>query len=300
MSTSAPAIDTELTAGTLGTADHMGFRAPERESTRPGVEYRQRFSGVLRSENIKFRTLKSNWITLAATCLAIIGFGLMAAAAASGSVSTPNGGPPVNTTEPVSTVLSGAQMFAVLLVAVLGVLIGAREYSSGMVRTTMSAVPARIRSLTARALVFTAWTVPAIFVSVLVAFVAGNAVLESGGVTSAALGDTGVWRVLIGTTGYLVGIGLIGIFLGILLRSIPAGLGTLLGGVLILPSLASVLLPDSWDSALKYLPSNAGSSFTSLTEPDGMLSSGAGVAVFIGWVLLAGIGAALILRRRDV
>lgn len=295
MNTPTPVVDPHSTAGRHSPPDHRESSTLDHESMRPSVEYRQRFSNVLRFENIKFRTLKSNWITLAATCLAIIGFGVMAAAAASGRVSTPNGGPPVNTSEPVSTVLSGAQMFAVL-----GVLIGAREYSSGMVRTTMSAVPARLRSLAAKALVFTAWTVPAIFGSVLIAFVAGNAVLESAGVASAALSDAGVWRVLIGTTGYLVGIGLIGIFLGILLRSIPAGLGTLLGGVLILPSLASVLLPDSWDTALKYLPSNAASSFTSLTEPDGMLSAGAGIAVFVGWVVLAGIGAGVMQRRRDV
>lgn len=300
MNAPAVTIDPGSADGSHSSAAHPGCAVPHRESSRSSTHYRQRLINVMRSENIKFRTLRSNWIPLAATCLAIIGFGLMAAAAASGSVSTSDSGPPVNSTDPVSTVLSGAQLFAVLLVAVLGVLVGAREYSSGMIRTTLAAVPARLRSLAARALVFVAWTAPTIFLAALVAFLAGNSVLESGGAASAGLGDPGVWRVLIGTTGYLVGIGLIGIFLGTMLRSIPAGLGVLLGGVLMLPGLARVLLPESWDDALKYLPSNAGSSFTSLTEPAGMLSLGAGLAVFVGWVVLAGAGAAVLLLRRDV
>ena len=104
---------------------------------------------------------------------------------------------------------------------------------------------------------------------------------------------------MLGTIGYLVGIGVIGLCLGILLRSVGAGLGVLIGGILFLPTLASALLPDSWDSVLKYLPSNAGMSFTSLDQAGSMLSYGAGLAVFVAWCVLAVVAAAWTLVRRD-
>jgi hypothetical protein len=50
---------------------------------------------------------------------------------------------------------------------------------------------------------------------------------------------------------------------------------------------------------LKYLPSNAGSAFTSLTSTGDVLTSWQGFAVFTGWVVLAIVGAAVALVRRD-
>jgi hypothetical protein len=109
----------------------------------------------------------------------------------------------------------------------------------------------------------------------------------------------GVAGAVLGTIGYLVGIGVIGLCLGVLLRSVGGGLGVVIGGILFLPTLASALLPDSWDAFLKYLPSNAGLSFTSVASPDSMLGYGAGLGVFLGWVALAVAGAAWALMRRD-
>lgn len=263
-----------------------------------GSELRLSLGRVLRSEWIKFRTLKSNLILLATTVLAMVAFGLMAAATASGDVSTPNGAPPISNSDPVTIVLSGAT-FAVLLIGVLGVLIGAREYSSGLIRVSLAAVPARLPVLWAKIGVFLAVALPAMLVAVLLAFYGGNAVLANAGLDSASLSDSGVLRAVLGTAGYLMGIGIIGISLGVLLRSIAGGLATLLGGVLILPELASVLLPDSWDSVLKYLPSNAGSAFTSVVESGDALSPLVGGLVFLGWVVVSVAGAAIVLKRRD-
>jgi ABC-2 type transport system permease protein len=69
--------------------------------------------------------------------------------------------------------------------------------------------------------------------------------------------------------------------------------------VLILPSLATALLPDSWDAVLKLLPSNAAEAFTSHLPSNDLLGSGAGIAVFALWVVLALAGAAAALNGRD-
>jgi ABC-2 type transport system permease protein len=121
--------------------------------------------------------------------------------------------------------------------------------------------------------------VPVTVGGVLVALVAGMGILDSRGLATLSWSDPGVARAVLGTAAYLVGIGLIGLALGMLIRGTVGAIGLLLGGVLILPSLATALLPDSWDTVLKLLPSNAAEAFTSrLPSPD-LLGSGAGQSV---------------------
>jgi len=253
---------------------------------------------VVRSEWIKLRSLRSTWIMLGGLVVSIVAFGLISAAVATGSVSTQGGGPAFAGASPVDTVLTGAN-FGIIIVAVMGVLVGAREYSSGLIRTSIAVVPRRWPVLLGKVITFLALLVPAVLVSVLVSFFAGTAILTSAGVASTTWSAAGVAGAVLGTMGYLVGIGVIGLCLGILLRSVGAGLGVLIGGILFLPTLASALLPASWDSVLKYLPSNAGLSFTSVEPVDSMLSYGAGLAVFVLWVVLAVGSATWALMKRD-
>ncbi len=109
----------------------------------------------------------------------------------------------------------------------------------------------------------------------------------------------GIDRVVLGTAAYVVGIGLIGLALGLLLRSTAGAISALLAGVLVLPTLAGALLPDAWDGLLKYLPSNAASAFTSTLPTDSLLSAGTGALVFTAWIVVALAGAAVALTRRD-
>ena len=258
-------------------------------------------SRVITSEWIKMRTLRSTWLTLGGILFALVAFGLISALTASGQVEVTEGqaGPPgFAGTDPVSTVLSGAN-FAVLIVAVLGAIVGAREYSTGMIRTTFAAVPKRLPVLWAKLTTFVGVLTPVALIGVLVSFFAGMAILAAGGAETVSWSDDGVARAVLGTAAYLVGLGVIGVALGILLRSTAGGIGTVIGAVLFVPTLASALLPDSWDGGLKYLPSNAGQAFTSLTPGDTLLGPGAGVAVVTGWVVLAIVGAAFAVKRRD-
>jgi ABC-2 type transport system permease protein len=253
---------------------------------------------VLLSEWIKLRSLRSTWFMLAGIFGAIVVFGLLSAAVATGDVTAAAGRPSFAGSSPLDTVLSGAN-FGVLLVAVLGVMTGAREHTSGLIRTTLAAVPARLPVIASKLLVFLGVVVPVVFVGTLVAFFGGTWILTAAGSASVTWSDPGVTGAVLGTIGYVVGIGILGVALGSLFRGIGAGIGVLIGGILFVPTLATVLLPDSWDSVLKYLPSNAGMAFTSLDASSSLLTYWAGIAVFLVWVATAIGAAAWSFMRRD-
>ncbi len=274
------------------------------ERTSAPAERDLRFTRVLRSEWIKQWSLRSSAITLGATLAVMILFGVVSSLSATGSVETtgPGGGggdPFSGSGDPLATVLAGAN-FGVLIVSVFGVLAGAREYGSGMIRSTMAAVPARLPVLWAKVAVLVSTLLVVAVLGVFVAYFAGNAILSSADAATAQWSDEGVVRALLGNVAYLVGLGVIGLALGLILRSIGGGLGTLIGGILFLPTLASALLPDTWDSALKYLPSNAAQSFTAVAAPETLLSAGQGAVVFALWLVVAVAGAAVAIRVRDV
>lgn len=253
---------------------------------------------VMKSEWIKIRSLRSTWITLAAIVLVIVALGLISAMVASGDITTQGGGPPRGLS-PLSTVLSGAN-FAVLIVAVMGSIAGAREFSTGMIRSTFSAVPKRLPVLWSKLVVFAAVVFPIVAVSVVAIFFLGMRVLSAGGAKTVAWSDDGIARSVIGTAFYVVGLGIIGLAIGVLLRTTAASIGVVIGAVIFLPALASALLPDSWDGVLKYLPSNSATAFTGGGQPGAtLLTPGTGLLVFTAWIVIAIGGAAIVLTRRD-
>jgi len=263
---------------------------------------------VLKSEWIKLLTLRSTWITLIAIVAVIIGFGVLSALVASGSVtpsSSNGGGPPTEAMRrnPLNTVMSGANL-AVLIVAVLGSILGAREFASGLIRTTFSAVPRRLPVLWAKLLVFIVVLLPIVLAAIIAVFFLGMSILASADAATVSWSDEGVARSVIGLGCYIVGLGVIGLALGTLLRGTAASIGVVIGAVIFIPALATALLPASWDEVLKYLPSNAGAAFTTAGQGAGqssgaMLDPGVGAAVFLGWIILATICAAWVIKRRD-
>ena len=123
----------------------------------------------------------------------------------------------------------------------------------------------------------------------------------AGGAATVGLGDDGVLSSLVGMAFYLTAISLLGLGLGVLLRSVASSVGTLIAGVLILPGIAGALLPDSWDPLLRFLPTNAAAAFTAVTAgTDELLSGSAGAATLAGWVIVALGAAAVSITRRDV
>jgi ABC-2 type transport system permease protein len=253
------------------------------------------FGRVVRSEWIKLRTLRSNRVTILGTVAIIIALGALAASSLSSEQSSQGA---FQLIDPVTITLLGFNL-AVLSIGVLGVMIGAGEYGSELIRTTLAAVPARIPVLVAKALVFVGVLAPLMILSAVAAFLIGSAILEGNGHSVAAWDDSGVARAVIGNALYVVAIGLLGLALGFLMRGLTGAIATLIGGVLILPNLLSGLLPQSWDAILKYLPSNAGRAFTTVSPLPNLLGSTAGAVVLMLWVVIALIAAGVTLVRRD-
>ncbi|MGW9137353.1 ABC transporter permease [Streptomyces sp. NPDC055681] len=256
--------------------------------------------GVLRSEWTKFWSLRSSWITLAASVLILLVLGSIAAFTYSPD-GAGLGGPPgtdIGTSDAISLALTGAS-FASLIVGVLGVLMSAGEYGTGMVRSTFAAVPRRLPVLWSKATVIGPLVMIVTTVGSLAAFAIGTVGLN-GEKIALSLGDDGVLRSLVGAGIYFGLVAMLGVALGSLIRSTAGGIASLAGILLILPSLAS-LLPDSlYDSISPYFPSNAGSAIYSLHEGANSLSPGAGLAVFAAWVALAMVGAAIRLKETDI
>ena len=258
---------------------------------------------VIASEWVKFRSLRSTVVTIAVALVIIIGFGALAAGVVSGDLTRPTGpgggggGGGAFASNPTAVSLAGMTL-AQIIVGILGVLAITGEYSSGMIRATLAAVPRRLPVLWAKVLVIGVSTfvvaVPASFG----AFALGQAILGSG--HNVTLSDPGVLRAVLGSAAYLAAIALLGLGLGALLRHTAGAIGALFGILMVAPGLLPLVLPSGWvDSIVPYLPSNAGDSFTAVVPKSGMLSAGNGAWVLAAWLVVLLGTSAVLLRRRD-
>ncbi|WP_155060326.1 ABC transporter permease [Streptomyces blattellae] len=267
---------------------------PQQEAAAARPRYKVTGWGVLRSEWAKMWSLRSTWITLVLGLLFLLVFGLIAAwQFESGGLDED-----FERSTAVDLSLFGVP-FAQLALGVLGVLVTAGEYSTGMIRSTLAAVPRRLPVLWSKAGLYGLVALAVGMVGVFVAFGAGSGIL-SGTEAEMGLSDDGVARSLLGAGLYLGLIGVIGAGLGSWLRSPAGGISVLVGVLLLVPGLTS-LLPNSWeDNISPYLPSSAGESMYALTHDSTTLAPGAGLAVFLGWTAFVLAGAAYRLKRNDV
>ncbi|MGW2328082.1 ABC transporter permease [Streptomyces sp. NPDC001700] len=267
----------------------------------PKTAYKVTGPRVLRAEWAKFWSLRSSWITLGVAVVLLIVFGAIAAATYSPDAVATSGPPGPGSSgassDAVGLALTGVS-FAQLAIGVLGVLLSAGEYSTGMIRSTLAAVPRRLPVLWSKGLVIGPIALVLTTIAAVAAFQLGTPGLD-GEKIALSLGDDGVLRSLAGAGVYLGLVAVFGVALGMLIRSSAGAIAALVGTLLILPGLAS-LLPDAWyDTITPYFPSNAGSAVYALHQSADSLSPGAGLAVFAGWVALALAGAAYRLVRTD-
>lgn len=251
---------------------------------------------VVHSEWVKFRSLRSTWLTLLTAAVLTVGLGALFCWA---TVSHWDRLPPEERAHftPVEHSLRG-YFLAQLAIGVLGVLIVSGEYSTGMIRASLTAVPKRLPVLWAKAAVFGAVTWAVATASVLVAFFLGQSVLASKHLGT-TLSAPGVTRAVLGAGLYLTVVGLLAVGLGTLIRNTAGGIATVFGLLLVVPALAEAL-PSSWQQTISpYLPSNAGQAVATLHQAPHDLAPWTGFAVLCGYAAAALVGAAIALRRRD-
>lgn len=297
----AEVIDTHFEGRSDGGRGRRSVGRATARAVREPAPQRVTFRGVLVSEWIKLRSVRSSTWTLLATGGTMLLVGALAAALNGGLLTAPEGeGEAPGLGDPTGTVLSGS-MIAALIIGVLGVMLITSEYATGLIRTTMTLVPKRLNVLWAKVTVLTAVTLPVMVVASLATFFVGQGLLGAGDSATASLGDDGVLRAVLGTGVYLTGIAVMGLAAGTLLRSTASAISALVGLLFLLPVLGTFLLPASWqDDVLPYLPSNAASAFTSVNPTPDLLSTGTGALVFAAWVVVPVVGAAVALKRRPV
>ncbi|GAA5011109.1 ABC transporter permease [Kitasatospora paranensis] len=251
---------------------------------------------VVHSEWIKFRSLRSTYWTLAITMALTVGF---AALVCWGTVSHWDHVRPEERAafSPAEHSLLGHH-FAQLAIGVLGVLIVTGEYSTGMIRASLSAVPRRLPVLWAKTAVFgaVAWVVST--VACLIAFFVGQSILASKHLDT-TLSAPGVTRVVLGMGLYLTAVGLLSVGIGTMIRNTAGGIAAVVGVLMLLPLLTEAL-PSSWrDNIAPYLPTNAGGALATIHQGPTDLAPWTGFGVLCLYVLASLIGAAVVLKRRD-
>ena len=172
--------------------------------------YRVTGRRVLASEWAKLWSLRSTWITLGLGLLFLVAFGLISASRYKSGIDSGHMDRDFADSTAVSLSLFGTN-FAQLALGVLGVLVTAGEYSTGMIRSTLAAVPRRLPVLWSKAAVFGLVALVVGTVGGFVAFLIGSGIV-SGTPAAMSLSHAGVLRSLLGAGLYL---GLVGVIAGL-------------------------------------------------------------------------------------
>jgi ABC-2 type transport system permease protein len=186
-----------------------------------------------------------------------------------------------------------------LAIMVLGVLLITGEYSTGMIRATMTAVPRRLPVLWAKLGVYAVVSFLLALPSVLIAFFASQAILSRHHILQIPFSHGGVARAVVGGGVYLMLIGLFALALGAIVRNTAGGIAAFVALFFVIPPLLNVL-PTSWQNdANPYIPNSAARSIFQLTHSSHSLSPTGGLALFAAYTAAAIAIAALLLVRRD-
>ena len=201
-------------------------------------------------------------------------------------------------TDPVGEILGAGFQLSQLTICVLGVLVMAGEYSTGMIRSSLLAVPKRTPMLWAKSVVFAAVVFVVTEVTAFVAFFLGAAILHSK--VQVSLGDPGVARAVIGAGLYMALLGLFALAVGGIVRHTAGAIAGIIGFVLVLSPLAQLLPGSLGKHVYAYLPTEAGHLVAQSHRLSGdLLTPWQGFGVFCLWVAAALALAAYLLKRRD-
>jgi ABC-2 type transport system permease protein len=267
---------------------------------RVGPRRRAGKGATLHAEWTKLRTVTGPAWLLAGTIAATVA----ASAAATAAVRCPAGTAcPVDTTK---LSLTGVE-FGQAVVAILAVLAISGEFSTGMIRITLAAMPHRSAVLAAKAVILAGSVLAAGAVAVGGSVLAGRILLPGHGFTVArgfpleSLADGPTLRAAAGSVLYLVLIALLSLGIATIIRDSAAAIGVVLGLLYLSPIIIGVVTDPVWQHRLqRYAPMNAG---LTIQDTIGLrslpISPWGGLGVLAGWAAAALLAGGLLLRWRD-
>ncbi|MEV0370073.1 ABC transporter permease subunit [Streptomyces sp. NPDC050636] len=250
---------------------------------------------VLRSEWTKIKSVRSTMWTLSTAMLVTIAMGMLICAL----VRADFGSKPIKEQivfDPTNVSFAGMALGQLAMI-VFGVLVVANEYSTGMIRTSLAAVPQRATFLFCKLLVATALVFVVGLATSFVAFFAGQAVL---GDHRAYLSDPGVLRAVIGGGLYMTLIALFSMAVAAMLRSAMLSLGVLMPFFFLISSILGNV--SATRKLGRYLPDQAGQKIMQVVPPmNDPVPYGpwGGLAIMVGWTVVALAGGFVLLKQRD-
>jgi ABC-type transport system involved in multi-copper enzyme maturation permease subunit len=273
-----------------------GMAAP---GYQPGAPVRRvTFSEAMDSEFAKIRSVRSTWWTLLISLVVSVGISFLIAALTSANWNSLT--PADRASMDMSAVVSGVY-FGVLVTGVLGTLVVSTEYSTGMMRTALSAFPRRGTLFAAKAVVL---AVVVLLLGLVIAFASyglAEPFYSRHGV-DLSLSRAANVRALLAVPVYLTLVALMGLSLGFLLRHTAAAISSLVGLMFVIPIITNFLPGSAGKNINKIMPSNAGSAMmTTHQAVNGTphLSALAGFLTLLIWTAVLLVPAVLLFRKRD-
>ena len=252
---------------------------------------------AMHAEWTKLRTVRTAWL-LATAVLLTVGISALTV----GIVKCPA----TCSADTTKTSLTGV-LLGQAIVAVLAVLVMSGEYSTGMIRATITATPRRLVMLSAKAIILTVVVLTVAAVSVLGSLLAGRYLLPHDGFTRAVdfvplstyYGPT--LRAAVGSVLYLVLIALFSLGVATAVRDSGVAMTVMLGLIYVIPILGGLVLSRHWQHLIgRYAPTDAGLAVQATKHlTDQAIGPWAGLGVLAAWTAAALLIGSLLLKLRD-
>lgn len=253
---------------------------------------------ALYAEWTKLRTLTATaWLLLGTVAVTV---GVSAAVAAGTNQSAGGEGQ-----DPTKLALTGIDV-GQAVVAVLGVLAVSEEYGTGMIRTTLTAMPRRLILLGAKAVNVAVLSFVAGLVAITGCLIAGRLMLPASGLDPAhgyalvSITHTATLRAAVGSVIYLTLIGLLALGVATAIRDTAVSIGAVLA-ILYLPPLLAQLVGDPLRRHLEQIaPMTAGLAVQATTDLRKLpIAPWDGLGVFAAWAAASLLVGGTLLQRRD-
>ncbi|MFG1667471.1 ABC transporter permease [Streptomyces sp. Y7] len=250
---------------------------------------------VVRSEWTKIRSVASTVWTLSLAVVVTVALGMLISALSKNEFGDLSRDDQLSF-DPTFISFAGMGLGQLALI-VFGVLVVSNEYSTGMIRTSLAAVPQRGTFLFSKIAVAAGLSLVVGLVTSFVAFFLGQAML---GEYRAHLGDPGVLRAVIGGGLYMALIAMFSMGVAAMLRSPMLSLGILMPFFFLISNILGNV--SATEKIGRYLPDQAGSKIMQVVTPvdnDTPYGPWGGLGIMVLWVIAALAGGYATLKKRD-
>ncbi|MFF7793931.1 ABC transporter permease [Streptomyces sp. NPDC007991] len=250
---------------------------------------------VVRSEWTKIRSVASTVWTLSLVVVVTVALGMLISALSKNEFDS-MGARERAEFDPTFISFAGMSLGQLAMI-VFGVLVVSNEYSTGMIRTSLAAVPQRGSFLFSKIAVATGLALLVGLVTSFTAFFLGQAML---GEHRAEIGDPGVLRAVFGGGLYMALIAMFSMGVAAMLRSPMLSLGILMPFFFLISNILGNV--DATKKVGRFLPDQAGSRIMQVVTPvdDGVpYGPWGGLGIMGLWVLAALAGGYVLLKKRD-